>query len=186
MDETDNQRTKLLDLPGYKVLKRGDDPRIFFVDDTEPIEKFCPVCMSENLRNQGSRERMYIDLLKSPEFPFIYIVYSLRKFKCRCCGKVFFIQPTFAEPYSRLTNRLVDAIVRGVLSGGFSYEYVSQELCGEISRQVVGQIFNRRCEQLCSCPPLWFQKLLKEDFWAWCEYTSRDLPVPDFLKNHEF
>lgn len=65
----------------------------------------------------------------------------------------------------RFSNALDNAVVRMVLRGGCSYAEVAEELEGKLSRQVVGQLFHRRVEELNadkSEETVWYRDLLEE------------------------
>ena len=64
------------------------------------------------------------------------------------CNCVFYPEIPFAGRYSRTTHRLENAIVRMVIRGCLSFTESAELLEGKLSRQVVGQIYHRRVQEL--------------------------------------
>lgn len=154
MTNIDKLRTEQLNLPGYSVLKDKGDATTFYIISDFPVEKGCPDCHSRNVKYKSSRERTFIDSIRSSDAPVINIVFKFSKYKCLDCGRVYYPPVSFAAPYSRTTYRFDDMIVRAISTGKYSYQNISEELGGAISRQVVGQIFLRRCKELHNNPPV--------------------------------
>ena len=161
----DKRRTKLLNIPELLVLAdRGDSQHFECIHKSALKPYKCPFCGSANIRNQGNSTRDYYHyLFHDDDFYLITVSLTLRKNKCMNpdCGHVFTPEISFASPYRRTTYKLEDGIVRMVLGGGYSYSEIARKLGTAFSRQVIGQIFNHRAEELCadnSSETKWFRK----------------------------
>ncbi len=167
--EIDDQRTAELNQPELLVISnKGDDEHFFCILIPSITYMRCPKCGITLIRNQGNMQRNYLDVIpRDDDAVLITVSLEYRKSKCLIpgCGCVFYPQFTFASRYARTTHRLEDAIVRMILREGYSYTNVSEMLNGRLSRQVIGQIFHRRVEELntdATENSAWYRILLQE------------------------
>ena len=167
--EIDERRTKELDLPELLVVKgKGDRNHFFCILVPSKARPACPRCGNPVVRNQGNVHRNYLDVIRrGDDAALITVSLEFRKSKCEApgCGCVYYPDFSFASPYARTTRRLYNAVVRMVLRGGCSYAEVAEELEGKLSRQVVGQFFHRRVEELnadLNEEAAWYRELLEE------------------------
>ena len=167
--EIDERRTSELNLPELLVVSgEGDENHFFCI--LVPAKAFpaCPDCGNPIVRNQGNMHREYLDVIwRRDDAALITIALEYRKNKCTAtgCGRVYYPEFSFAGPYARTTRRLENAVVRMVLRGGLSYAEIANELEGRLSRQVIGQLFNRRVTELNENPGedgAWYRELLEE------------------------
>ena len=101
------------------------------------------------------------------------------------CNCVFYPEIPFAGRYSRTTHRLENAIVRMVIRGCLSFTESAELLEGKLSRQVVGQIYHRRVQELEIDPTTesdWYRQLLRAAPFYWFDYDSRGWIWKRFLK----
>lgn len=165
----DQCRTEELNLPELQVISgKGDRNHFFCTLVPAKARPCCPRCGNAMVRNQGNLHRDYLDVIRrGDDVAIITITFEFRKAKCLSpdCRCVYYPEITFASPYARTTRRVDDTIVRMVLRGGCSYSEIAEEFEGNLSRQVVGQIFHRRAKELDadqSDSAAWYRKLLDE------------------------
>ena len=167
-DEIDEQRTVELNQAELLVLSnKGDNEHFFCILIPSITYTYCPKCGITQVRNQGTIQRNYLDVIPRNDAALITISLEYRKSKCLTpgCGCVFYPQFTFASRYARTTHRIEDAIVRMILREGYSYTNVSEMLSARLSRQVIGQIFHRRIKELntdVTDNTAWYRRLLQE------------------------
>lgn len=167
--EIDERRTEELNLPELLVIAgRGDKDHFCCILEPSKARPGCPRCGNLVIRNQGKMHRNYLDVIPRGDDAAVVTV-TLEFIKNRCaaanCRHVYYPEYSFAAPYARTTRRLEDAIVRMVLQEGYSFTKAAEMLEGKLSRQVVGQIYHRRLEELIadqSEDVAWFRKLLEE------------------------
>lgn len=167
--EIDERRTRELNLQELMVVKdKGDQNHFFCILIPSKARPRCPRCGNPTARNQGNMHRDFLDVIRrGKDAALVTISLEFRKSKCEApgCGCVYYPEFSFASPYSRTTRRLDNAVVRMVLRGGYSYTEVAEKLEGRLSRQVVGQLFHRRVEELnedLSDEAAWYRDLLEE------------------------
>ena len=123
--EIDAQRTVELSLSGTLVESGKGDPDHFFCVPLSVVSQtVCPRCGCSNLRNQGSIQRSYLDVIpRGDDAAVITVTIEFRKNKCMNpdCNCVFYPEIPFAGRYSRTTHRLENAIVRMVIRGCLSF-----------------------------------------------------------------
>ena len=187
--EIDAQRTVELSLPGTLVESGKGDPTHFFCVPLSVVSQtVCPRCGCSNLRNQGSIQRSYLDVIpRGDDAAVITVTIEFRKNKCMNpdCNCVFYPEIPFASRYSRTTHRLENAIVRMVIRGCLSFTESAELLEGKLSRQVVGQIYHRRVQELETDPTTesdWYRQLLRAAPFYWFDYDSRGWIWKRFLK----
>ena len=187
--EIDAQRTVELSLSGTLVESGKGDPDHFFCVPLSVVSQtVCPRCGCSNLRNQGSIQRSYLDVIpRGDDAAVITVTIEFRKNKCMNpdCNCVFYPEIPFASRYSRTTHRLENAIVRMVIRGCLSFTESAELLEGKLSRQVVGQIYHRRVQELETDPTTesdWYRQLLRAAPFYWFDYDSRGWIWKRFLK----
>lgn len=187
--EIDAQRTVELSLSGTLVESGKGDPDHFFCVPLSVVSQtVCPRCGCSNLRNQGSIQRSYLDVIpRGDDAAVITVTIEFRKNKCMNpdCNCVFYPEIPFAGRYSRTTHRLENAIVRMVIRGCLSFTESAELLEGKLSRQVVGQIYHRRVQELETDPTTesdWYRQLLRAAPFYWFDYDSRGWIWKRFLK----
>ena len=187
--EIDAQRTVELSLSGTLVESGKGDPDHFFCVPLSVVSQtVCPRCGCSNLRNQGSIQRSYLDVIpRGDDAAVITVTIEFRKNKCMNpdCNCVFYPEIPFAGRYSRTTHRLENAIVRMVIRGCLSFTESAELLEGKLSRQVVGQIYHRRVQELEIDPTTesdWYRQLLRAAPFYWFDYDSRGWIWKRFLK----
>ena len=187
--EIDAQRTVELSLSGTLVESGKGDPDHFFCVPLSVVSQtVCPRCGCSTLRNQGSIQRSYLDVIpRGDDAAVITVTIEFRKNKCMNpdCNCVFYPEIPFAGRYSRTTHRLENAIVRMVIRGCLSFTESAELLEGKLSRQVVGQIYHRRVQELETDPTTesdWYRQLLRAAPFYWFDYDSRGWIWKRFLK----
>ncbi len=187
--EIDAQRTVELSLSGTLVESGKGDPDHFFCVPLSVVRQtVCPRCGCSSLRNQGSIQRSYLDVIpRGDDAAVITVTIEFRKNKCMNpdCNCVFYPEIPFAGRYSRTTHRLENAIVRMVIRGCLSFTESAELLEGKLSRQVVGQIYHRRVQELETDPTAesdWYRQLLRAAPFYWFDYDSRGWIWKRFLK----
>lgn len=143
--QSDDRRSQLLAIEELTVLKGiGDDSHYHTRLETEYPE-CCPRCGGANLKTHGSFSRNYTDcIMNGNTLQAITMVYQFHKYRCMNpdCRHIFAPEIGFASVNDNVTYRLEDMIADMVIKG-FSYESISASLQNALSRQAVGQIFNR-------------------------------------------
>ena len=165
----DERQTTELKQPELLVVSgRGDVDHFYCILVPSKARPGCPRCWNPLIRNQGNLHRNFLDVIRrGDDAAVVTVSLEFRKSKCVAadCGRVYYPEYSFASPYARTTRRLDDAIVRMVLRGGLSYAEIADELKGQLSRQVVGQIYHRRVKELnadFSEQTSWYRELLEE------------------------
>lgn len=141
----DEERSELLGQDELFVQKgKGSDTYYnAWLHDSEV--EYCPHCGSDSVKKQDLFSKTYWDMVSINEKKkVIQLEYEFYKYRClnKDCGHVFTKPVDFASRRDNVTFRLENEIVRRVLNGD-SYAQVADQLVGSISRQAVGQIFNR-------------------------------------------
>ena len=185
--EIDESRSAELNLDGVFVLAHAGERNHYFCVPSETPSR-CPSCGGNKIRNQGNMHRDYLDVvLRDDDDDATLVTVSLifRKSKCMspACGSIFYPSFSFASRYSRTTHRLEDMVVRMILEDGLSYTLISEFLGGKLSKQVIGQIYYRRMNELESEQPEWFREYMKDDpdrLWRILRYRPRQRQNRDF------
>ena len=141
------ERTELLAQNELFVQKGKGSNKYFSVWLQEPEVESCPWCSSKALKMQDLFSKTYLDLIHDHENDKSYVInleYCFHKFRCLNdeCRHIFAKEIHFASKYDNVTYRLENKIARLVMSG-LSYGKISDQLQDSITRQAVGQIFNR-------------------------------------------
>ncbi len=141
----DDDRTGLLNLDELVVQKGPGDKNNYFVWLQDPEVDFCPICGCEVLKVQDLFPKSYYDVIVDHgQKRLITLYYQFYKYRCQNpdCGHIFAKDIHFASQYDNVTFRLEDDIASFV-SRGESYSNISTYFSNYITRQAVGQIFNR-------------------------------------------
>lgn len=141
----DKGRTELL---GYDELfvQRGKGSDTYYnawLHDPE-IER-CPRCGRDAVKTQDLFSKTYLDLISDGQKKkVVQLEYEFYKYRClnKECRHIFSKPVSFASRRDNVTFRLENEIAQQVLKGA-SYAQIASQLSGSISRQAVGQIFNR-------------------------------------------
>lgn len=141
----DEERTELLGHDELFVQKgKGSDTYYnAWLHDSE-IE-CCPRCGSDAVKTQDLFSKTYLDLVSDGQRKkVIQLEYEFYKYRCldKDCRHVFSKPVGFASKRDNVTFRLENEIAQQVLNGA-SYAQIANRLSGSISRQAIGQIFNR-------------------------------------------
>lgn len=168
--EIDEFRTAELKLDGILVLAHAGSRNHYFCVPSETPSQ-CPSCGGNRIRNQGNMNRDYLDVIlrdNDDDATLVTVSLEFRKSKCMspACGSIFYPSFSFASRYSRTTHRLENMVVKMILEDGLSYTLISEFLGGKLSKQVIGQIYYRRMNELESNPdkqPEWFREYIKDD-----------------------
>lgn len=111
----------------------------------EPEIDECPLCSGDVIKVQDLFSKSYRELLVDENSESVVTLeYDFYKFRClnENCRHIFAKEITFASKYDNVTYRLENYIAKLVMEG-FSYGEISSRFQNSISRQAVGQIFNR-------------------------------------------
>lgn len=143
----DSERTAQLAIDELFVMKaEGDaDHYVALLYDYDMLPECCPVCGGSKIKVHDLFSRTYTDYIMEDNVPrIINLLYEFYKYRCMNpeCGRVFAADISFATVNDNVTHRLEDRIAKAVINGS-SYEDISDEFRGLLSRQAVGQIFNR-------------------------------------------
>ena len=143
--EEDSRRTELLAIDELFVLKGKGDENTFHAWLYDDRPDCCPFCDGAEMKVQGHFFRQYADVIRLGEsLKIIDLVYEFFKFHCQrdSCRRIFSAKITFASVQDNVTYRLENKIAELVIRGR-TYAGVCAEIQEGLSRQAVGQIFNR-------------------------------------------
>lgn len=143
--DSDDARTALLGIDELFVQKGKGNAQLFFTWNQDPEVDCCPLCGSRDYKNQGKFYKRYADFILNPASrQAITIEYQFYKYRClnTQCHRIFSKDIRFASQNENVTHRLADEIARMVIDGR-SYGDIAAQFADSISRQAVGQIFNR-------------------------------------------
>ena len=141
--EWDEDRTALLGQQELFVQKNCGTDQYFVVWNQEPEVDCCPRCKGIAIKTQDLFSKTYLDLLQSEvDTQPVTLQYEFYKYRCLSCGHVFARSIHFATQNDFVTHRFEDEVAHSVIAG-YSYEEISNRLQNVVSRQAVGQIFNR-------------------------------------------
>ena len=141
----DDNRTSRLDQAELFVEKGKGGENYYCAWLQEPEIDECPLCGGDVIKVQDLFSKSYRELLVSENSEsVITLEYDFYKFRClnKNCRHIFAKEITFASKYDNVTYRLENYIAELVMEG-FSYGDISSRFQNSISRQAVGQIFNR-------------------------------------------
>ena len=141
----DEERTDLLDQPELFVQKNRGNDRYYVAWNNDPEVDVCPRCGSEVIKIQDLFSKKYFDIIKvGTREKVISVEYEFYKWRCLNdeCRHIFPKKINFASKYDNVTYRLENRIAELVMNG-HSYGRISSLFQHSISRQAVGQIFNR-------------------------------------------
>lgn len=141
----DEERTNMLACDELFVQKGkgNDDYYTAFLQEQE-VEK-CPVCGNEAIKLQDLFSKTYIDLIqKNGKDRIISLNFEFYKYRCQNaeCRHIFAKEIYFASKYDNVTFRLEEKIADYIRRDN-SYAQICNCFSGAITRQAVGQIFNR-------------------------------------------
>lgn len=141
----DDNRTELLNQPELWVEKGKGGRNYFRAWLVESDVEECPLCGGGVIKVQDLFSKTYNDII-SDDGQKRVISLEYRFYKWRClnpkCRHIFARDIAFATKYDNVTHRMEDEIARLVIRGQ-SYGEICDQLDGPITRQAIGQIFNR-------------------------------------------
>lgn len=141
----DEYRTSLLGQKELFVLKgQGDNNNYFAWLQDQEIDR-CPFCGSEDIKVQDLFPKTYIDVVEeNNQKKPISLFFQFYKYRClnKECNHIFSKKIRFASQTDNITFRSQNEIFDLVIKG-YSYSDISFRFSGLLSRQAVGQIFNR-------------------------------------------
>ena len=141
----DEERTKLLGQNELFVQEGKGGERYYYAWLQEPEVESCPLCSGKAIKMQDLFSKTYQELIhKGDDSAVVTLEYGFHKFRClnHECRHIFAKEIHFASRHDNVTYRLENEIARLVMSG-LSYGAISDQLQSSITRQAVGQIFNR-------------------------------------------
>lgn len=141
----DEARTELLNLDELFVQKGKGDASHYYAWNQEPEVEACPLCGGKVVKVQDLFSKNYRDIIKAGDRQkVISLEYEFYKHRClnEDCRHIFAKSTHFASQFDNVTYRLEDEIAKLVMEG-FSYSEISERFSESITRQAVGQIFNR-------------------------------------------
>lgn len=143
--EWDEDRTALLNLDELYVIKGLGDSSNYFVWLQDPIVDHCPICGGDIIKVQDLFPKTYYDIINDHgNDRIITLFFQFYKYRClnNGCKHIFAKDVRFASQNDKVTYRFENEIAKCVIKG-FSYYEISIQFSGTISRQAVGQVFNR-------------------------------------------
>lgn len=141
----DDERTELLDQSELWVQKGKGGKNYFRAWLVEPDVETCPICGGDVIKVQDLFSKNYNDMIsEGGQKRVISLEYRFYKWRCLNdrCRHIFAKDIGFATKYDNVTHRMEDEIARMVIAGR-SYGEICDQLDGPITRQAIGQIFNR-------------------------------------------
>ena len=141
----DEERTELLGQPELFVERGRGTPNYFYGWNLEPDIEVCPLCGGQVIKMQDLFSKTYKDIINdNGKKRVISLEYGFYKWRCLNgqCRHIFAKEIEFASKYDNVTYRLEEEIASKVMQG-HTYGEIDNQLQGSISRQAVGQIFNR-------------------------------------------
>ena len=143
--EWDEERTALLGQDKLFVQKGKGDAKYYHAWLKEPEVERCPVCGGEVVRIQDLFSKTYQELISEGERTrVIQLQYNFYKWRClnSDCRHIFAKEIDFASRLDNVTYRLEGEIAHRVMENN-SYGKIHMQFQKSISRQAIGQIFNR-------------------------------------------
>lgn len=141
----DDKRTELLDQSELWVQKGKGGQNYFRAWLVEPDVETCPICGGDVIKVQDLLSKTYNDMISDGgQKRVISLEYRFYKWRClnEKCRHIFAKDIGFATKYDNVTHRMENEIARLVIAGR-SYGEIFDHLDGPITRQAIGQIFNR-------------------------------------------
>ena len=141
----DEDRTDLLGQPELSVERGKGGPDYFYGWNQDPDVEACPLCGGQVIKMQDLFSKTYKDIIsENGKKRVISLEYGFHKWRCLDdqCRHIFAKEIEFASKYDNVTYRLEEEIASKVMQG-HTYGEIYNQLQGSISRQAVGQIFNR-------------------------------------------
>ena len=141
----DSARTDLLAIEKLFVVKDIGDADNYVAWLVDEIPDNCPVCGGQAFRNQKKASHAYTDYINEENgIRIISLKYEFYKYRCLNpdCRRIFAKEIPFAIGRDNVTSRLEQLIADLVIQGS-SYEDICNKFSSKLSRQAVGQIFNR-------------------------------------------
>ena len=141
----DFNRTELLGIDELFVQRGKGNDEYFVTWQHESAAQPCPYCGSQDYKTHDLFGREYIDVIRQGDsFQSVKILYEFYKYRCLNpdCGKIFHNSIDFASINDNVTHRLENTVADLVIKG-YSYGEIEDILSYSLTRQAVGQIFNR-------------------------------------------
>lgn len=141
----DEERTALLNQDELFVQKGRGNEQYYVAWNQDPEVDACPRCGGEVVKIQDLFSKKYYDIINDgTREKVISVEYEFYKWRCLNdeCRHIFPKKINFASKYDNVTYRLENRIAELVMIG-HSYGRISSLFQHSISRQAVGQIFNR-------------------------------------------
>ena len=141
----DEERTGLLGQDELFVQKKRGNDDYFITWNQDPEVDTCPRCNGEVVKIQDLFSKKYYDIIKDgAREKVISVEYEFYKWRClnKECRHIFSKKVDFASRNDNVTYRLENRIAELVING-YSYGHISSLFQYSISRQAIGQIFNR-------------------------------------------
>ena len=141
----DLDRAELLGQPELSVERGKGGPDYFYGWNLDPDVDACPLCGGKVIKMQDLFSKTYKDIIDdNGKKRVVSLEYGFHKWRCLNdqCRHIFAKEIEFASKYDNITYRLEEEIASKVMSG-HTYGEIYYQLQGSISRQAVGQIFNR-------------------------------------------
>lgn len=141
----DEIRTELLGQPELFVQKERGSNHYLYAWLQEPEVETCPICAGRVFKVQDLFSKTYLELIYEEGKPVAAsLEYEFYKFRClnNECRHIFAKEIHFASRNDNVTYRLENEIARLVMTGA-SYGQICDSFDGSLTRQAVGQIFNR-------------------------------------------
>ena len=141
----DLDRAELLGQPELSVERGKGGPDYFYGWNLDPDVDACPLCGGKVIKIQDLFSKTYKDIINEDgKKRVVSLEYGFHKWRCLNdqCRHIFAKEIEFASKYDNVTYRLEEEIASRVMQG-HTYGEIFNQLQGSISRQAVGQIFNR-------------------------------------------
>lgn len=141
----DEERTELLGQSELFVQEGKGGEHYYYAWLQEPEVEICPLCSGKAIKMQDLFSKTYQELIRKDDgSAVITLEYGFHKFRCLNseCRHIFAKEIHFASRNDNVTYRLENEIARLVMSD-LSYGAIHYQLQSSITRQAVGQIFNR-------------------------------------------
>lgn len=141
----DLDRAELLGQPELSVERGKGGPDYFYGWNLDPDVDACPLCGGKVIKIQDLFSKTYKDIItENGKKRVVSLEYGFHKWRClnNQCRHIFAKEIEFASKYDNVTYRLEEEIAVRVMNG-HTYGKIHNQLQGSISRQAIGQIFNR-------------------------------------------
>ena len=141
----DIDRAELLGQPELSVERGKGDPNYFYGWNLDPDVDACPLCGGKVIKMQDLFSKTYKDIInENGKKRVVSLEYCFHKWRCLNdqCRHIFAKEIEFASKYDNVTCRLEEEIAARVMHG-HTYGEIHNQLQEKITRQAIGQIFNR-------------------------------------------